>query len=157
MLFATLIVFLFSACTESDIPQPTPQPDNTDNELSIPTASDNNIAFPDTLILQYDEIYHTNTRNVLIELESIEDSRCPADVQCVWEGYAVIKLFVQIGIESHVIELCTLNNPDGTTLQKNQTIGDYQFNLLAVNPTPETEGQAIAREKMRVTLFVKEK
>lgn len=40
-----------------------------------------------------------------------EDSRCPADVQCVWEGNASIRLTLSFGNETEVAVLSSTLNP----------------------------------------------
>ena len=65
-------------------------------------------------------------------LEMVEDSRCAADVQCVWAGNAKIKVEVMKGNKSEVMELnSALPNPDGE-------FAGYRFKLMKLTPAPRS-------------------
>ncbi|MEO5858268.1 MAG: hypothetical protein ABIR33_04890 [Pyrinomonadaceae bacterium] len=61
-------------------------------------------------------------------IELVEDSRCPADAQCVWAGNAKIKVRVTKNGRSKVIELNTM------TRSTAPTYGNYRFTLKGLTP-----------------------
>jgi len=65
-----------------------------------------------------------------------EDSRCPADVECIWEGRAVAQFEFAKGGEVVVDSLATLSSaatPSDATTVFGQTV-----KLLEVTPYPQT-------------------
>lgn len=65
----------------------------------------------------------------------IEDSRCPSDVQCVWEGQVVVHVDVTVNWEQLGIYSISLNEPlDGSLIQLDQ----YYLQLLKVEPYPDS-------------------
>ena len=74
----------------------------------------------------------------------IEDSRCPAEVTCVWAGRVRISVRVDLGRGSALHEL-TL----GTPIQ----VADGALELVEVQPTrPAPEGRALAPRDYRFGL-----
>lgn len=61
-------------------------------------------------------------------VELVEDSRCPADVQCVWAGNAKIKVRVTKNGKSKVIELDMMTNGMAPNY------GSYRLKLKALTP-----------------------
>ncbi len=59
----------------------------------------------------------------------IEDSRCPADVNCIWAGNAKIKIKISDGRASQFFELNTNTGVHGATF------GGYVINLINLTPT----------------------
>lgn len=67
----------------------------------------------------------------------IEDSRCPADVQCVWEGNATIAIDVAMNGETGAsLQLST--NPGFPT---EATYLGYSFELVDLEPYPRTDSE----------------
>jgi predicted small secreted protein len=63
-----------------------------------------------------------------------EDSRCAADVVCVWEGNAVVALTATAGGSEEAIELNTSASP---AVGPRQVVVDgYAVELLQLDPTP---------------------
>jgi hypothetical protein len=63
----------------------------------------------------------------------IEDSRCPSDVQCVWEGQVTVTMNVVVNWEDLGNYDISLNDSlDGSTIQLDQ----YSLELLKVEPYP---------------------
>ena len=62
-------------------------------------------------------------------LEIVEDSRCPSDVTCIWQGRASIKMNVENGVQNNDIIL---------TIGENSTaqMEIYKINLSDLNPYP---------------------
>ncbi len=65
-------------------------------------------------------------------VELVEDSRCPADAQCVWAGNAKIKIRVTMKGRSHDLTLDT-NGPHQAT-----TAEGYTIKLISLTPAPRS-------------------
>jgi hypothetical protein len=85
--------------------------------------------------------------------EVLEDSRCPARVECVWTGQARIAAVVHAaGITPKTVAFNT-NPAPGQNVQT-ATIGRYVIELLSLEPYPQTPEDAIPLERYRATLQV---
>jgi hypothetical protein len=63
-----------------------------------------------------------------------EDSRCPADVVCVWQGNAGVEIGVRMGMgPTYPLRLNTTVEPRDARWQ------DLRFTLLEVRPYPRTD------------------
>jgi hypothetical protein len=65
-------------------------------------------------------------------LEVIEDSRCQADVQCIWAGRVVVRTRIHLGSGDMVRDLA-LGEPIG--------VADGAMELVAVAPERRTAGE----------------
>ena len=72
-------------------------------------------------------------------LELLEDSRCPANVQCVWAGQVRIRAVVHTGTGDSVREL---------TSGKPEQVADGTLELVEVRPAKSSEA-AIAHDDYR--------
>ena len=70
----------------------------------------------------------THNKNVELTFQEIQDSRCPTDVVCVWEGKADVRINVD-SPQSGSILLSTYDNLI-------DTVGGYSFELIDVSPYP---------------------
>lgn len=61
-------------------------------------------------------------------VELVEDSRCPADAQCVWAGNAKIKVRITKNGKSQVLEL------EMVTKGMKPNFGNYRLTLKALSP-----------------------
>jgi hypothetical protein len=70
----------------------------------------------------------------------LEDSRCPADAQCIWAGRVVIAVVIRVGAGE--LESITLGLPGGITpdAPELQPAGDYTVRLVSLDPHPPTSG-----------------
>ncbi len=85
--------------------------------------------------------------------EVLEDSRCPAQVECVWTGQARIAVS-RAGRRSPPKTLAFNTNPaPGQNVQTAQ-VGEYAIKLLSLEPYPQTPDDAIPLERYRATLQV---
>lgn len=67
--------------------------------------------------------------------DSVYDSRCPANMECVWQGEATVKLSMQIGAnQKQFFKLSTINHP--LTFKSDTTISGYHIKLVSVSPYP---------------------
>ena len=65
-------------------------------------------------------------------VELVEDSRCPADAQCVWAGNAKIKIRVTMNGRSHDLSLDTNGQHQAATAE------GYTIKLLSLTPAPRS-------------------
>lgn len=81
-------------------------------------------------------------------LESlVEDSRCPADAVCVWQGLARARFSLRLNDQPYSFELATSNLAPHHI---DTTIQSYRFTLLNVTPYSDTG----SNEKMVATVQV---
>lgn len=81
----------------------------------------------------------------IIFSEVLEDSRCPVDVICVWEGHASIKLDVKNKDDQNII----LTTIDKTTAH----FDSYKISLVDIVPYPVSTS-TISQEEYSVTLDI---
>jgi hypothetical protein len=79
-----------------------------------------------------------------------EDSRCPADVTCVWAGNAAVRL--EVSIRGRGSKSVTLNTNSRSSLVDDQYRG-YKVKLVGLSPYPRSS-QRIAAGDYIVTLLV---
>jgi len=107
--------------------------------------------FPETFILGLEKDYQVNKNyqsddNALkFEITVINDSRCPSDVVCIWQGEAVVKIEVKAPTKG-TIELSTFDN-------LTDTVGLYSFELVNVAPYPVST-RTIDPDDYDVTLMI---
>lgn len=68
-----------------------------------------------------------------LNLESVSDSRCPSDVQCIWEGRADAEITFKKG---SISELRQLGTNTGSI-----TFSDYNVSLVEITPYPTSKKQ----------------
>lgn len=91
--------------------------------------------------------------DIAVEFSHIsDDSRCPADVVCVWEGEVTAKLHITQNNNTQEVNL-TLSSRD-TSLSVHESNG-FRIELLSVEPYPQTS-QPIAISAYEVKLLVSE-
>lgn len=72
--------------------------------------------------------YYSRSNSLKITITEINDSRCPSDVVCVWQGEALVKINLETSV-THEIELSTYDN-------RKDTIDSFSIELLDVLPYP---------------------
>jgi hypothetical protein len=65
-------------------------------------------------------------------VELVEDSRCPADAQCVWAGNAKIKIRVTLNGRGHDLSL------DTNGAHQSATAEGYTIKLVGLTPAPRS-------------------
>ena len=91
--------------------------------------------------------YESSNNSLLFSIVEINDSRCPSDVVCVWEGKADVRINVD-SPHSGSILLSTYDNIK-------DTVGDFSFELIDVSPYPIST-ETIELEDYNVTLKIVE-
>jgi len=76
----------------------------------------------------------TFTDGLTIELKDINDSRCPAKVQCIWAGELTANLVAHGGDLGAVPQSFSL----GALTAKNRVVASYDFVLADTSPTTAT-------------------
>jgi len=90
------------------------------------------------------------TEPLKVTFESITaDSRCPPDVQCIWEGDAVARISAATGTQPPASHELHTNTGYATQVVH----GAYQIRLVAVAPPPKA-GVAIDPAAYVITLLV---
>lgn len=79
----------------------------------------------------------------------LEDSRCPSEVTCFWEGRIVLEFLATENSDTATIILATENSRDGDSLLDGQ-FKQHTFRLLEVNPYPKSA--AIPKEDIRAKI-----
>ena len=73
----------------------------------------------------------TEYKDLKIKLTEINESRCPSDITCVWQGQVEVIFQINQNLESHRLALTTTDNTE-------TNIGEYTIKLLDVSPYPTT-------------------
>jgi hypothetical protein len=94
---------------------------------------------------QIGDAYFSTDHSLQFQITEINDSRCPSDVICVWQGEAVVKIEVKSPLTG-TLELNTHNN-------LTDTIGSYSFELVDVSPYPVST-KTIELDEYQVTLLI---
>lgn len=107
---------------------PSGLPENL-RELRVPvkfaTTVSNNAKFDTNISMKVgDKITFPDT--LVVELETIEDSRCKSDVVCIWAGE--LNPVLRVGNARSVVRL-------GTTTKTSVTFGNYTFTLNSATET----------------------
>lgn len=120
------VVFLLLATT---ILAASCKEDSNTNPLTINSV--NKIRFQETL----------SDGNISIKfLEVVNDSRCPANANCVWLGNAEIKFELMENNESIPFELFA-NAISQLGMSNDTIISDYSIEVITLEPYPETSDE----------------
>lgn len=112
--------------------------------LLVVTTSCSNLSDLNIKAIAYDEAYEMGVNTIsktvdnrfTVKFDSVmNDSRCPKDVVCVWEGVASVRFTISENGHQNTVELHTLNSGTWTD---NATINGVNIKLLALNPYPES-------------------
>ena len=100
--------------------------------------------------LRVGQIAHVVRASLAIRVEAVlEDSRCPVDTTCVWEGDAVVRIRLEAA-DGHGVTLELHTNPKST---QDGAFKDVRVRLVRVEP-PRRDGSDIAAGDYVVTLVV---
>jgi len=108
ILIVLFTAFLFAAC------------DKTEDPESFNFGSESKF--------KHGNINKSGDNSLKFSIIEINDSRCPSDVVCVWQGMADVK----VEIESPQKGTLSLNTYDNLI----DTFGIYSFELIEVTPHP---------------------
>ncbi len=98
----------------------------------------------DTIEITNFETKYNYENNLVLRMDSVQgDSRCPSNVQCVWEGNAEVRfLFTVDSIQTDFV----LNTHGGNQFNADTVIGGYRIGLLDLSPYPEDPGEILQVE-----------
>ena len=145
LLMITALIWIgFSACSKSKTDQAACTGGATTFQGNEPfflcygtsaKGQDGNI----TLKVQFDEVF--------------EDSRCPNDVVCVWQGRVDVGISCTIG-NFTTSDTLRLGGLDGPPTSDSTIFQGYKIKLLKVDPYPEMAGTTIPAEDYKIRLLV---
>ena len=87
--------------------------------------------------IKFDEIIQY--KDLKIKFAEIEDSRCPSNVTCVWEGQA--KVLLQIFLDSEEYEIIFV-----TSEKTSDYINQYKFILIDILPYPTSTSENLEKD-----------
>ena len=87
--------------------------------------------------------------SIFIEFSEVNDSRCPTDVVCIWEGNGMVKLL--ISIKDKEAETLLNTHPN---LKNSETLNGITISLSKLSPYPETAEKAIPKKEYKAILIV---
>ncbi|HEX9424081.1 MAG TPA: hypothetical protein VF899_12625 [Pyrinomonadaceae bacterium] len=91
-----------------------------------------------------------------IKFEAVEeDSRCPANVTCVWAGNAAVRLAFSTSHRDR--KSLTLNTGKSATLVGERQYRGYKVRLLGLSPYPQSDQKIGARDYVVTLLVSKER
>jgi len=100
--------------------------------------------------LKIDQTAYIEAENIKVQFTDVrEDSRCPSDVFCVWEGQATIAL--KITKDKKELREFTLTSRGGEPVTK--TFDGYSIKLVSVEPYP-TSTDKLEKDDYVVTLAI---
>jgi hypothetical protein len=105
----------------------------------------------DTLTLSYRQIVEYGPARTALQFDSIlEDSRCPADVECIWEGNARVSFVLEEPGGRHRF---ALNTHAGFT--RDTAVAGLRVGLVDVLPRPPGHERRLAQDEYRAVVFVR--
>ena len=125
-IFLFLVVFLFLCNNESET---YPENFQVGTEKSYKPGDD----------------YLSDVESLKFKISEINDSRCPSDVTCIWQGEALVTIDLEIPFKG-TIRLSTYDN-------QTDTIGNYSFKLVEIEPYPLST-KIIKLEDYEITLKI---
>jgi hypothetical protein len=98
----------------------------------------------DTVEIANSETKYNFENNIVLRMDSVlNDSRCPSNVQCVWEGNAEVRFLFTV--DSRGTDF-VLNTHGGNSFNSDTVIGGYSIKLLNLSPYPEDPGEILQVE-----------
>jgi hypothetical protein len=96
-----------------------------------------------TEIANFETLYNYENKLILRMDTVLNDSRCPSNVQCVWEGNAEVRFLFTV--DSFQTDFA-LNTNGGMQFNSDTVIGGYSIKLLDLSPYPEDPGEILQVE-----------
>lgn len=116
---------------------------------SNPVGPRHEFVLGDTVSIKMKETVYLQNSGISIKFDDVlEDSRCPIDVMCFWEGNASVSLIFLERFSRHDIILNTYSS-----FGKDTTINNYKITLIDVHPYPESF-QQIDKSKYSVDILL---
>jgi hypothetical protein len=98
----------------------------------------------DTIELANFETKNNYEKNLVLRMDSVlNDSRCPSNVVCVWEGNAEVRFLFRVdSIQTDFV----LNTNGGSGFNSDTIISGYRIKLLDLSPYPKDPGEILQVE-----------
>jgi hypothetical protein len=115
-------------------------------------TGDSSFSLNDTLQLAINKSAINNDNQLTISIDSVlNDSRCPSDVVCIWEGNAAVRfLFANNGKETKFV----LNTHGGDNFRSDTIIDKYSIQLVNLKPYPIST-KVISNDEYVAELLIK--
>jgi len=133
-----LIAFLFfNICNDEGIFDPGPE---------------NTLVLGDTLNVNYGDTLRNFKVHIWLTFDSLYgDSRCPVNVECVWEGNT------QLGFKfSHLLRKTSFSLNTHPDFKRDTTVFHYHISLIDVLPYPHTDSTFTAEDYTAQVVVEKE-
>lgn len=92
-------------------------------------------------------------KNISFTLLGIQDSRCPADGQCIWQGMIVIDAMLTIDGKDQQMQLSTNENVSGFPAEF--TTSEYSVKLIDAVPYPDFSSPHKPEDKKAILIVSK--
>lgn len=144
------LLFLGAGCANQTTSTPVTNSTTPTNTNDTVVATDGAVKLDETFDLSLNETALVSD-TVEVQLAGISnDSRCPADAQCITAGNVTVELNVAVNGESESTAVTGSGNAD---LPATVTVLGYQVAMLGVTPQPKS-GETIAPADYVVTFKV---
>jgi len=98
----------------------------------------------DTVEMANFETKYNHENNIVLRMDSVlGDSRCPSNVQCVWEGNAEVRFLFTVDSKGTDF---VLNTHGGKQFNSDTVISGYRIILMDLSPYPEDPGEILQVE-----------
>jgi len=74
--------------------------------------------------------------------EVVEESRCPVDVTCVWEGIAIVDIAATSGSEKADLQIAT-RDFEQKNVKKSASFAGYRVTLVELKPQPGAKEEPV--------------
>jgi hypothetical protein len=115
-----------------------------------PPTSGSTSAYGSRFSLTEGRTINIGDEGLVIELTSIEDSRCPANVVCVWAGQAAVNVSATMQGKFLGEQKIILEPQQSSSASTN--IGDFIVTFVSLEPYPGTQGQATTQPVATLTV-----
>jgi hypothetical protein len=99
------------------------------------------------------------SENLRLSIESVGESRCPLNVQCIQAGKAKVKLSVQKEDMVYFVDLTANGNCQKTdgSCGDSSTVRGYKYTLMSLTPYPGEDGTTAVQQDKYVAFVRVEK
>ena len=106
----------------------------------------------DTVTIELDKIRHNVEHEFsLMYVKKTDDSRCPMDATCIWQGDAAVKIKYESRIESREF---TLHTNETSSTPTSVVLNGLRIQLVHVMPYPCLSCQNIRKEDETISIVV---
>ena len=93
-------------------------------------------------------------KSITITASDFNDSRCPTNANCIWEGIAIVKITFKDDVKTQELNLCLggcniAQTPKIGTVTLNRTT--FKITLEEITPYPTTDKNKPGTSKVKIT------